>query len=314
MLRTKTVFILGAGASVDYGMPLGSTLLRDVALKLKDLDSGNSEVGYYLRDYFRPTRDVINRCKTFAVGMPSKFDSIDTALDFYDDEELTKISKFTIAHTILHHESTCSLKNNQITKRSWVDELCRIILGTGSKHRDLDGIFENVHFINFNYDRCLEVDLIRCLRELGFTEEDAKRATFKIDIIRPYGSVGLLSQMSFGNTNYEGLKSASTNIRTLVESCEAEMADQIKKLVKSCQRAVFLGFGFHRQNINLLIPPQSNHISGMNVLATTHKMSESDTDMVRHQLRAELSIFSEPILDKIDCQRFLAERTLYLQN
>jgi hypothetical protein len=77
-------------------------------------------------------------------------------------------------------------------------------------------------------------------------------------MFRPYGTVGALpwqseAGLAFGATasNAE-LRAASKNIFTFSEGFTEEARTQISLALEKSRVAVFLGFGFHNQNMELL--------------------------------------------------------------
>jgi hypothetical protein len=60
MFQNKTVFVVGAGASTEVGLPMGTQLKSIIAKKLnikfkhgRDLESGDREIVNALREYCR---------------------------------------------------------------------------------------------------------------------------------------------------------------------------------------------------------------------------------------------------------------------
>src|SRR5262249_8330564 len=128
------------------------------------------------------------------------------------------------------------------------------MLSPGIPKESVRHIFDNVSFIVFNYDRCLEHFLSKALPKLyGIRDEEALEIVRGLPILHPYGIVGD-AQFGFGRTDYF----ASVNaIKTYTEQINDR--DVIAKLVAEVERAeciVFLGFAFHSQNIQMLKPPK----------------------------------------------------------
>jgi hypothetical protein len=159
----------------------------------------------------------------------------------------------------------------------------------GTSAKTPEAIFEHVAFIVFNYDRCLEQFFIHSLRNyFGLQIEDARAIVAKhLRVIHPYG---LLEPLSHNNPyGWDFRKHGSPghrlfemarNIRTFseVQADKGEEA-QIKQWVSAADRLIFLGFGFHQQNVTLLSPAPhaiSTRASEQQVRATTYGLSESN--------------------------------------
>lgn len=123
MLRQRTLFVVGAGASKEFGLPLGSELAGGIASALNyDMDhfgrmqGGNSEV---LRALQRECRDNNENGSAFAVACRRICDaiphhnSIDNLIDNHADEPRVALcGKLAIAHQILAGERNSSLYVN----------------------------------------------------------------------------------------------------------------------------------------------------------------------------------------------------------
>lgn len=126
--------------------------------------------------------------------------------------------------------------------------------------RHIEKMFEEIRFITFNYDRCIEQYLYFALTR-GWqipSDEAAELVLRKIPIIHVYGDLHPLSfagnePSGFGEFN-ERLLSAPERIKTFTEQIETGWGDRIRVSVKDSDRLIFLGFGFDRQNCEVLFP------------------------------------------------------------
>jgi hypothetical protein len=89
----------------------------------------------------------------------------------------------------------------------WIGEMFSLAVA-GLRQQELPSAFENVTFVNFNYDRAIEQYLYRALQErTSARPEEAKATVESLNMIRPYGSIGQFSPnmhdpFSFGTTAY----------------------------------------------------------------------------------------------------------------
>lgn len=116
--------------------------------------------------------------------------------------------------------------------------LCR-----GVPRENVLHIFERVSFIVFNYDRCVEQFLISALeRAYSITRADAAAVVDKLEILHPYGSVGRLGQVAYGNSGANCVPLAE-QIKTYTEQADEEtVLNTIRGLVDKAECVVFLGF------------------------------------------------------------------------
>jgi hypothetical protein len=164
-------------------------------------------------------------------------DSIDDFLHRCErrpDADAIRLSgKLGIARCILNaersshlHYSTESMFNkmdlNKLTA-TWYMKMFRLLV---RHHTDAQQIFENVSFINFNYDRCLEYFFLNALMPaFGLSAQDAIDLTKTARIFHPYGITGALPVLAqlgtpsapFGAESPVDLLSIAKQIRTYTE-------------------------------------------------------------------------------------------------
>ena len=215
MFSVQTVFVIGAGAGKDIGMPVGSELSAVIAAKLnikhkdggRQLASGDYEISEALRQIAKINGEDYNDWRaagTMVAGGIGYTRSIDAYLNAHKDNEKLKIcGKLAIAHTILAYENSCALyvdpraqgafRNRSIVERSWLSNLLYLMQDRIVASENLDNIFDNLCIINFNYDRCLEQFLFYALQDLyQINQARAFALMRRLLIFHPYGQVGFM--------------------------------------------------------------------------------------------------------------------------
>ena len=121
MFSIPTVFIIGAGAGKEVGMPVGSELSAEIAKKLdikhkdggRELMSGDYEISVALRRITKAKGENYNdwRAAGTMVAAGIRYTrSIDAYLNSHKDNEKIKVcGKLAIAQTILAYERSCAL-------------------------------------------------------------------------------------------------------------------------------------------------------------------------------------------------------------
>jgi len=238
--------------------------------------------------------------------------SIDNLLDAHRGDEIAEIcGKLGIFQSILEAERNSKLFSTAIEEEikfgdlagTWFSEFVKILTEDVPKS-EFESLFTNVSFINFNYDRCLEHYLLQALSNYYDLEEQKIIATMKtLKVLRPYGSVGMLPwqsnnpnwTVSFGSDEYstdndlyrqdkgEALLSVARQIKTFNEKQHnpAELKE-LHSLITEAKTIVFLGFAFHRQNVDLLTP--DNSCNARNLYTTTLGISSSDWPLIERDL------------------------------
>lgn len=256
MITKPTVFILGAGASAPYGLPLGAELIstiarRDYPADLLDL----------LRHHIRS--DVDKKLQELSDAVQrAALPSID---DFFAKRKLfAQIGRLIVAHKIASREHDDRLFNAK-NDVDWYAYLWRHMLEGCDTASDFAR--NSVSFITFNYDRslerCLSVRLSEAFREVSSAPE-IRQATLALPIVHVHGSIGALPELcepgqQTGSLAYgsppPSVEDIATRIKFIGEH-DGQSADFARacELLRSANLIVFLGFGFHEHNVRNLRP------------------------------------------------------------
>jgi hypothetical protein len=251
MFASKTVFVVGAGASKEAGLPVGAELKQIIASKLKfeyrygyELLRGDPELAEVLTNYAQQNRQDPNlyfqEARKIAEAMPQAF-SIDTFIDAHRGNiALELCGKLAISHSILEAENSSKLyfnlfeqQNFQPEKLSntWYENFFQL-LTESVRVEDLEKIFDSVSFVVFNYDRCIEHFLYHSLKNYYRIDEiDTINLLERLKISHPYGLVGPLMSpdprtvVTFG-ARHRGinLREIAGQIKTFTERVEDEAA------------------------------------------------------------------------------------------
>jgi hypothetical protein len=304
MFNRKTLFIIGAGAGFDIEVPVGRALAEDIARRtLVKLDHGQLgkatvDEDLALSFFERGDPKANEYAKAFQLIRNGVLlaNSIDDFLNIHEgSSEVVTVGKAAIVRSILHAERRCKLyvdPSNIYNKLdvakirdSWFVKFMQV-LGPGRKVHEVESVLDDVSFINFNYDRCLEYFLRQALALMyGIEPKQASAIVVKANIIHPYGSVGPLERMPFGGTEHSRMdyRDLSKAIKTYTERIEEqEVLQNIKSAIRDAQCIVFLGFAYHKQNMALLKPARSRKIK--QVYGTAYGMSDSDVSEVVAEL------------------------------
>lgn len=276
MYEDDTVFVVGAGASAEFGLPVGWKLLE----KIRDnsyfqFDGGQSPSKGNRRIYEtvhgKYMRDPKNLTKAFMTfgdinrGVETA-GSIDEYINRYSDDPLiAELGKIQIAHAILEAEGKSNLIpsggkesdgiNWANAQNTWISNFARVLFD-GVRANEINRIGEGITIICFNYDRCIEHYLEHAIQRgyRGIDGETARKIVANMEIIHPYGSLGPLSQLAYGKPLANAdLYRVAENLITWSESVEDRtVIERMKSSIAHAQNIVFLGFAFANQNMELL--------------------------------------------------------------
>jgi hypothetical protein len=261
----KTVFIIGAGANVEIGMPSGDKLKEKIAEKLDFTMSGSATTGGDPELYdalswgFNDKITAYKTAKILKEGLPFAI-SIDNFLDGRRNEsDVVYSGKLAIVKSILEAEKKCMVhdffynNDNDKIKNTWYPLFLKK-LTEGCDVYEFRKRLNHVAFIIFNYDRCFEYYLVKALQIYYHLHvEEAINIVNNMKIIHPYGIVG--DRIDLGaKVSKEKLIHYAKNIRTFTEHSEETRKSQtsIKRFFDEASQIVFLGFAYHRLNLDLL--------------------------------------------------------------
>lgn len=330
----STVFVVGAGASVEFGLPTGAGLNKMVAGYLAPTaDKWGSVWNDHTLDQalknwpgIHPNR-LLAASRKIAAGIPFA-SSVDDFLFIHgDDEAVVAAGKAAIAASVLyaenksylarlgHHDDTVQAKALGALETSWPLQLMKFLM-PGIRAKDVGELFSDVAFVNFNYDRCLEHALYHGLqRTHALSPEEAGDVVKSVAIVHPYGRAGYLSwekqhpKVPFGGA-HDGrtIIELASEVHTLTESHHTDdERQQIRALLTGAERIVFLGFGFHRQNIDLISPIQSAHeVTRPQIFATAYGTSLSDQRIFARLINGAFAPDKQPVFADLDCQTMLS--------
>lgn len=146
MIRKRVVLILGAGASLPFGFPLGNGLLS----RIFGLGSGNIYYDFLLRSGFDP-----NLISNFQRDLKlSGRSSIDAFLE--NNPQYVNVGKAAIAVLIASGETEGNLFNPD-NGENWYKYLLELLL-SGLGPTEISGL--NLSIITYNYDRSLNSSCI----------------------------------------------------------------------------------------------------------------------------------------------------------
>jgi hypothetical protein len=304
MFKRKTLFIVGAGASAELELPVGAALAKRIArlLTVGRGSSGNPE-GEQLLSQLYSSYPLNNEgyhiaARTISGGVVFA-NSIDDFLDRHSDDELIqRVGKAAIVKSILAAERESLLIKSLHTHagvdaldKTWYMKFFRM-LGSRVSASNARQIFDNVAFIVFNYDRCLEEFLVEALQLVyNMRPNEADAVVSDCQIIHPYGVISDFfdpAGIQYGGRDgvIPDYVRASAGVKILSEQMAAgELLQDIHAHMIDAEQIVFLGFGYLEENMTMLRPAAKMNLKP--VFGTAFEMSESSIDEVKNRL-AEL--------------------------
>jgi hypothetical protein len=312
MFKKPIVIIVGAGASCEYGLPLGSALKSSAAQKLRfifqhgRLTSGDQDLLNHIRRHTRNDQ-TRNNAYTIAANELSRtmetFISIDEALHFVSaSPEAVEIGKVAVVSEILAAERRSSLAPSKETGQTrlkdvgWLPQMLSMAVA-GVQKSEIETVFKQTTLVNFNYDRCIEHYLYEALQQkAGVSREQSGRIVNALTVIRPYGSLGPLEWqeppgVAFAHSGHVDPFSLIGGIRTYTEQNALHDSEKVERALKAAELVIFLGFGFHQQNMEVLaLKPSFARKQGLELLATIVGIHRENLESISSRLGKLLAV------------------------
>jgi len=319
VIRSKSVFVIGAGASNEVGLPLGSDLKKQIAKKVNikfdivnQQISGDANIVDILRVYEKKKGETqVNIYQYLQAGrdisdaMPQAI-SIDNFIDTHTDNDQIKIiGKIAIVKCIREAEKRSELfVDPSIGKESidfgnisnkWYGRFFHF-LAEDTRTTDRDNIMDDVSFIVFNYDRCIEHYLYLALQNyyrIGAAE--ARDIMARLNIIHPYGVVGELEWQGSGagipfgynEKNPQINLGLSHMIKTFSERVDDNtVIKQIRDVMREANIIVFLGLYYHKMNMEIIKP--GTFSQNRKIIGTAFGIFDSDLRIINNKIHVDL--------------------------
>jgi hypothetical protein len=338
-MNERTVYVIGAGASKEANLPTGDELKSKISNLLNirfnhfEQISGDYLITDALRELVKQPNgqrgDInphLHEAWHIRDALPLAI-SIDNFIDAHrDNNKITICGKLAIVISILNAEKNSLLyfERSQETstihfsslESTWYLPFFQMLTENCVKD-NLKDRFQSISLIIFNYDRCIEHFMYHALQNYyRVSTDEATELIGCINIYHPYGSVGSLPWLTSNDTiefgadiNKVQLLQLSKKIKTFAEGTDPSSSDilAIKKHMEQANRLVFMGFAFHKLNMQL-IATEKNRDSQLKCYATTLNISKSDEEVIREQIS---TLYHNALIDtrmaNMKCAEFFSE-------
>ena len=308
MISSKTVFVIGAGASSEVGLPLGTRLAEQISellnyrFEFSRLEHGDATFLEALRTHIK-NHELANEHLVLARQISEGIRlvaSIDNYIDTHrHDPRIALLGKAAIAYLILKAEKSSTLHFDTRGGRTrlpfssyestWLLRFGRQLVD-GVPHERLDTIFDNLTIVCFNYDRCVEEFLAHYLAGVYSIEMfRARDLVDRLRIMRPYGGLGplrpkdQLKGVPFAYDSFSSVFQLGQGLRTYTEQIgDDKLLSEIRSALSDAETIVFLGFAFHRQNLKLIRP--ETPLTARRLFASAFGFSDTDRGSIASRM------------------------------
>lgn len=306
----KTLFIIGAGAGYDYNMPMGEDLIGEISRLVSTSNHLKKNGGaasvldtalHHLENYeFSNMQSALSRI----LGGLVFSRSIDTLLTDTADETVSIVGKIAISQVLSEREARTEFftkggklvsgvstnaapfgrMKDKTIRDTWMPSFFRE-LRAGLTKDQFKKRLQNTAVITFNYDRLFEHFLDVAIAQYdGLPLADAKKLRSELQIIHPYGMLAPL-EVAICSINTQHVANAPTYLKTYDENPNDNELIRIRSLVTAAQKIIFLGFGFHQQNMDLLgFPRPVSSKKSVDIFGTAMGLSSRKKERIIHSL------------------------------
>lgn len=274
MIADETVLILGAGASFDYGYPVGRALMESIWDALRT-ESTLTRLLYncnFSEKLIRQFGADLREC-----NLPS----IDAFLE-HRGVEFERIGKAAIAGTLI----PCEILAN-LSRIGWYEYLhSRVIGRIGDFQRN------KLTVVTFNYDRSFEAALFIALQKTyNLTDTAAADYVKVIPVIHVYGQLGGLPHLSDNGRPYDlrvdakVIEHSIQGIKIVHEGKEDTPEFQLaQEKISKAKVVCCLGFGYHPENVKRLNLSQTLDGVGKRVYLSTYGFTNMQANKILHRI------------------------------
>ena len=305
MIDEKTVFILGAGASLPYGYPAGKELRRQICFNFVNQFSTILEN----EERLQTKRMITPRVNNFTDNF---YQSSNTSIDLFlaRNQKYSDFGKTAIALNILRYEKTSKFREKLVDQsQDWYSYLFDRMTRELTEPDSYKEFKKNdVVFITFNYDRSLEHFLYNSFIN-SFTEmqKGINESIIPFLFLHVYGIIDQLDWQNKHGSQYRDIYESFNNLERLknniklIHDEESTQDSDIKGALHTAKRIFFLGFGYHKENMDILgVPSVIN--PNQQIYGTAIGLTNKETNEIKKQFKGYIVIDN-----KLDCLGLLRE-------
>lgn len=255
MIKTKTLLIVGAGASASYGYPTGEKLKNELCdpSNLNDLHSKiHEDVVAEFCQVFRGSQKYSIDAFLAQRGNDYINKSADTKTTCSYDNFVTfeKCGKLAIASQLIKCENLDKLL--QPKEDHWLEYLWNLMSANDLPKTEFAN--NQLKIISFNYDRVIEQyfrTVINNYYDVSF--EEAAKLQKSIEIVHVYGNLQDLDERPYGETLTD-ISTVANCIKVIPEVRNENTPEfqRAKEIIDWADKICFVGFGFDPTNIHRL--------------------------------------------------------------
>lgn len=340
-MSKNTVYIVGAGASCEVGLPTGDALKKIISMTLsvqtnicmedyitdKEISNALEYLTFKEKDRVSEFQAYKDECRKISQNMSLAI-SIDNYIDTHrGNKKLELCGKLSIVKSILNAErgsklyfedSTAGYFDFNKLESTWYVPFFKTLTENCTVD-ELSSRLKYVTLIIFNYDRCIEHFLYNALKSYyNLSMERTIELLDLVTFVHPYGTVGTLpwqktskNEVVFGGElDSSRLVGFASEIRTFTEGGKSNGITILQNKMSITERVIFIGFAYHPLNMELLSSPLSDgYRTGTRprCFATSYGASISDEELIEDSIKNLFERVEEVSVKAVTCDKLFQE-------
>ncbi|MFB0515706.1 MAG: hypothetical protein ACETWG_03770 [Candidatus Neomarinimicrobiota bacterium] len=297
MISKSTVLVLGAGASKPYYFPVGRELFEQV---VQGIRSSDGRLSRQLQVCGRGEEEIDSFCHELERAQQP---SVDAFLEHRP--EFLEIGKLAIAAELVLKEQEKILiptfTEYEGYEGRWYDYLF------GMMGASIDEFKRNkLAVVTFNYDRSFEHALFLFLKHNNnLSDEEAEELRTNVPVVHMYGQLGGRRYKptipgARDPINPDFVQQSADSIKVVHESVgDSPEFSASRSLLQEAEVVCFLGFAYHKQNVERLRLDQLDQ--GVVLFGTALGLGTAE------RARAERTVGRIRLYENLDALQFLRE-------
>lgn len=305
MVTTPVTFIVGAGASKPYGLPLGKDLLRiarqatpsnELFQLLLAAGVNVTVLNNVLEDLRRHSAESIDE---YMVTRRGKAD-------------VDKVCRLLIAGGLGIRLAELGDSHAPPAEEDWLAYVGAELRHGAGTFAECAGV-NRVQFVTFNFDSVIEDRLARSLA--SFLDFDAARLAQVVPVHHVHGRLPAPPRLPITDNSahllfrrewLDWIHSAANSVNVIVDDIHADVLMQARSAISSAAIVCFLGFSYHSTNVQRLLPVTG---TDRDVYGTTVGLEDGE----RARFRARLQPMGRANLDSqaMSCLKLLRSYQIF---
>jgi hypothetical protein len=284
MIVKPTVLILGAGASYEYGLPLGFALLQQIHEWC-----GRARVETSYIEMLRKFQIIPELATEFAASLDGcHSESIDDLLETRPN--FKQIGKAAIAMLLLAAEKVDVIGRIKERNKQWYSYLFSRI--KGNKPTDLAN--NQITIVTFNYDRSIEQAYrVTFAHNHGCNTDMIDQFMKSVPIIHLHGILGTVQENPYGSpltpASFERAMNGIKTVDEVNDTAHRGAFEIARAAIQAADKIIILGFGFHPTNLRRLRLAESHG----QIWATCYGMAGAARTTASTSIRRQV-VWSDP--------------------